>query len=283
MLIYSRICRKYKRYEDPYGEITVDNWQRYYKDALEYQFYLLKDGSISPRFKRYAEGIDEDILLIIDEDTHHRRYVDKTVDGVNIIKGEFTHAWRFSEGLAAVVEDDKIGFINKDGEYVIEPEFDYEHIQPGVYGSEDGQYAREKYNLPTAYIPDLVFIQGLCPMMSNTGYWGLIDKNGQWIIKPEFNHVSYNEVMNLWIIEKDLENDTLMGAVGTNGNLLMDVKYNQILFSEEGVSLWGYNDSYRDISNPDDELRFIERREDSYWFYNSSQELNVYDYMTEYI
>ena len=273
------LCRKYAHYEDSYSEIAG----RIYGDALEYQFYLSNDGSVLPRFKRYAEGIDEDILLIIDEDTHHRRYVDKTKGGVDLIKGEFNHAWRFSEGLAAVVEDDKIGFINKEGEYVIEPKFDYEHLHPGIYGFEIDIYAREKYNLPTSYLPDLVFTHGLCPMGSEAEGWGLINKTGQWVVNPEYDDVSYDPDMKMWIIEKYYEEGILVGAVGLNGEMLMDVKYDQILYSEEGVSLWGYNDSYIDITKPDEELSLLERRGDSYWFYTPSQELMVYDYLFEYI
>ena len=40
------------------------------------------------------------------------------------VGGKFDEAWDFSEGLAAVKIGGKVGFINKAGEIVINPQFD---------------------------------------------------------------------------------------------------------------------------------------------------------------
>ena len=43
-------------------------------------------------------------------------------------ENDYTKAWVFSEGLAAVMKDDKIGFINTKNEVVIPFQFDYSAI-----------------------------------------------------------------------------------------------------------------------------------------------------------
>ena len=44
--------------------------------------------------------------------------------GEFVINPQFDGAWSFSEGLAWVKIGDKWGFINKAGEFVINPQFD---------------------------------------------------------------------------------------------------------------------------------------------------------------
>lgn len=273
------LCRKYYDYDGPGGEFR-DRWT--WNDVLDYQFYMSEDGTVSPPFKRYAEGVDEDIMVIIEEDSHIRRYIDRTGDGFSVIEGEFDHAWRFSDGLAAVVVDDKIGFIDRNGDYVIEPSFDYWHIPPG--DDEEGRYISRSYNLPSSKIVDLVFQNGLCPMWQGTGLSGLINKKGEWFIEPQYDNIIFDSDLGLWILKKNVNGKNLWGAIDKNGRMVMDVEYDQVLYSPDVGPMWGKDGVYSIINDDKIEiLVLIEENGPDRLFRNQDGELIVYPDIFNYV
>lgn len=88
-----------------------------------------------------------------------------------IIPALYTHAWFFSEGLAAVEQNGKIGFINLKGEMVIPQRFIYRT-------NADSQ---------------LAFQFGRCVVAGGDGHYGVIDQKGQWVAKPIYEHVTLTE------------------------------------------------------------------------------------------
>jgi len=87
-------------------------------------------------------------------------------NGKEITKERFRFADEFSEGLAMVQgenHDDKIGFINKSGEYVIPPRFDSFNGRI-VWGFRDG-----------------------LAIVALNGKFGYINKNGNFVIEPQFD------------------------------------------------------------------------------------------------
>jgi hypothetical protein len=90
-----------------------------------------------------------------------RGYIDK--QGEIVIEPKFDQASHFSEGLAAVQVDGKWGFINTSGYIVIEPRFE---------------------KLGSFY-----FYEGLFPYQVSDKY-GFIDKTGKIAIEPEFDEVN---------------------------------------------------------------------------------------------
>jgi len=84
---------------------------------------------------------------------------DTPANPVMVIAPQFSYAFPFSEGLAAVVIDDKIGFIDRSGAFVIEPAFDGRQAS----AMESGLY---------------VFREGRALFRQN-GKYGFLDKKGQ--------------------------------------------------------------------------------------------------------
>jgi hypothetical protein len=85
------------------------------------------------------------------------------------IPAQFDCAWPFSEGIAAVIKDKKLMFINPKGEIVINKEL--------------GKMPEEA---------DCRFMNGYCIANSTEGLTGLIDKHGNWALEPIYDDI-YHE------------------------------------------------------------------------------------------
>ncbi len=173
------LCRKYETFIDTEGEFYRNAYYGDYapaRNSVMYQFYMKDNLQISPAFCHYSESKDEDILLVIDEEDHKRKYIDRTSGTPMMIAGEYDHAWRFSEGKAAVCVNGKLGFIDKHGKYIIEPLFAY---------SSNPRYGLDQYNRQLEHFVDFTFNEGLCPMVGSNNKYGLIDKSGIWRLEPK--------------------------------------------------------------------------------------------------
>lgn len=87
------------------------------------------------------------------------------------IPAQYRRAWVFSEGLAAVQKNGMIGFIDHKGHTVIDFKYPY-HGNP---------------------LSEFTFKHGHCVAADTTGKCGVINKQGEWIIKPEYDNVSAYE------------------------------------------------------------------------------------------
>ena len=84
------------------------------------------------------------------------------------VPAQFRRAWVFSDGLAAVQRNGNIGFIDHQGNVVIDFRFPY-HGNP---------------------LTAFVFEDGHCVVANAEGKCGVIDKTGQWLILPEYEFVN---------------------------------------------------------------------------------------------
>lgn len=84
------------------------------------------------------------------------------------VPAQYRRAWVFSDGLAAVQKNGMIGFIDHKGDTVIDFKFPF-HGNP---------------------LSNFVFQDGRCVVADTLGHCGVIDKKGDWIIKPDYDNVS---------------------------------------------------------------------------------------------
>ena len=84
------------------------------------------------------------------------------------IPAQYRRAWVFADGLAAVQKNGNIGFINHQGEAVIDFKYPY-HGNP---------------------LSNFVFEDGHCVVADTTGRCGVIDRKGAWLIAPEYDNIS---------------------------------------------------------------------------------------------
>ena len=84
------------------------------------------------------------------------------------VPAQYRRAWVFSEGLAAVQRNGNIGFIDHQGNVVIDFLYPY-HGNP---------------------LSAFVFNHGHCVVANAEGKCGVIDQTGQWLIQPEYDTVN---------------------------------------------------------------------------------------------
>ena len=97
-------------------------------------------------------------------------YYNLNTDKVTI-PATYTHAWFFSEGLAAVERDGKIGFVDMSGKVVIPLQFIYR----------------------TNASSGIAFCNKRCVMANGNGQVGVIDPKGAWVVEPVYDEVTLTE------------------------------------------------------------------------------------------
>jgi WG containing repeat len=156
-----------------------------------------------------------------------------------VIKPQFLNIGTFSEGLCCIRHDDgNVGFINKQGEWVIKPQF---------------QSAEN-------------FKEGLaCVKLYR---WGFIDKQGQWVILPQFDKAySFSEGLAAVEIKTPYKKWALgrkrikyqLGYINRQGNWKISPyrerfgeDYYQVFSFSEGLARISKDFQYRFINETDD-------------------------------
>lgn len=123
--------------------------------------------------------------------------------GEVVIKPQYQRAWVFGENVAAVVKDNKFGFVNDKNETVIP--FQY------VYNDDTFKYF------------DCIFRNEYCLMLNDDGLYGFIDKSGKWVVKPQFEEV-YTDYDDYYIIVLDGK----YGLLDNSLNTLFATEYDYI-------------------------------------------------------
>ena len=144
----------------------------------------------------------------------------------------------------------KWGFINKEGEVAITPQFDYDQVflpQNGFMITEKNY----KYGLLTLHgelISDPQFdqppsFQGKVSWVQKNEKWGMIDRRGIWLIEPAFETV-YDFVSGYAIFEKNGR----YGLADSNGMITLEPRFSELSNPSEGLVAadagdgWGYVD-----------------------------------------
>lgn len=135
-----------------------------------------------------------------------RGYFNKFTGKV-VIKPQYQRAWIFSEGLACVEENDKLYFINHQNKKVFKANFSFDENADGY-----------------------VFHDGFCIVAVDHYKYGIIDKQGAWLLKPMYEDVKYCQD-NLWIVE---QNKKFGVFDATNKKMLIPIEYRYISRDRQG-------------------------------------------------
>lgn len=176
-----------------------------YSDGIAYMefgsegyFYINKLGvrllplSNYSSWSRYSEG-----LFAVRSGSSDYQYLNKL--GVTELSVNSKYASYFTEGLAAVEKDGKLGYINKQGAFVIEPKFDYP----------------DYYHLSTIQ----AFSDGLACVRLD-GKWGYCDHKGNIVIKPQYDRVfSFRNGLAL-VTYKNAEERCVFSYINKDGKII---------------------------------------------------------------
>jgi hypothetical protein len=195
--------------EDRYGKswYTTNINENYtgqgYADGHVRLFNNKTEKATTPRLDWITAVNPKDTITVF-SNKDKRGYINLNT-GKIFISERYEHAWIFSDGLAAVVLNDKLGFINTKGKMVIP--FQY-HYNTGI---------------------DFVFKAGLCPVPDTSEKYGIIDKTGAWKLKPEFDYI-FNPVKGYRVVKKG----ELYGVIDSLLQWIIPVQYEWIKVSHDG-------------------------------------------------
>jgi hypothetical protein len=147
-----------------------------YKDGTERLRSDFSGDFIGPRADVINDDTSEDFVIYRRNGRVGYINVSTGKDAIPSIKHNFDYAWDFDDesGLAAVLEDGKIGFIRKDGSYQIPPQY--------------------PYNRQISDESDFEFSGGYCVIPSeNKEKYGLIDTGNKLILPFNYDYIGNKE------------------------------------------------------------------------------------------
>ena len=204
-------------YEDRYGRDYCDrrisgNLSLHSFSDNKWRLYDKTTGKYLTGKINWLSSVSMNNSLAVYALPNKRGYIDVNTGRI-VIDAEtnnYSKAWIFSEGVAAVSKDGKIGFINAENEVVIPFQFDF----PYEYSLWDFNY---------------IFYNGYCAMTNADGDIGLIDRAGNWVVEPSYDNIYSPEENGYRITVKgdkcgilDSDCTTIYAAEYDNINIVSD-------------------------------------------------------------
>ena len=167
----------YAIYDDAKGRWYADKWLSddvvvyYFADDTYRVYNTSTEKYTTPRISWVASAAENDSIGVYAIDDRRGFINTKTGDIViNAKSNDYEKAWVFSEGLAAVMKDGKVGFVDANNKLVIPFRFDYS-------------------DKCRTYEIGYLFHDGYCVMTNKDGKFGLIDISGNWVVEPEYDEL----------------------------------------------------------------------------------------------
>lgn len=154
-----------------------------------------------------AMPADEDSLVVFGS-KGKRGYINRYSGEVSI-PAKYKKAWIFSEGVAGVMEKDSVYFIDHYGRPVNKKKF-------GFNPKTDGYVYHGDY----------------CAIAANDGRMGLIDKDGNWAVLPEYDSIS-SEIFDFWLMSKGHNERKVWYAFNNKAEQITDEGYPSIEISKD--------------------------------------------------
>ena len=211
----------YALYEDAYGR---DYWDRKLSENVtlrsfsdnKWRVYNKQTGEYTTEKINWLSESPKNDSLAVYALPGKRGYINVNTGRIVIDAeaNDYRKAWVFSDGLAAVMKDGKIGFINAKNEVVIPFQFDY---------SDECRM----------YDVGYLFHNGYCAMTDADGNLGLIDKIGNWVVEPEYDEIWAPHKSGYRVIVKDDKH----GVLDSTGTVVYPAEYGYISILPDGFVL----------------------------------------------
>lgn len=211
----------YAIYDDAKGRWYADKWLSddvvvyYFADDTYRVYNTSTEKYTTPRISWVASAAENDSIGVYAIDDRRGFINTKTGDIVIDAKSnDYEKAWVFSEGLAAVMKDGKVGFVDANNKLVIPFRFDYS-------------------DKCRTYEIGYLFHDGYCVMTNKDGKFGLIDINGKWVVEPEYDEL-WNACENG---NRIVVNDGKHGVLDSCFKVLYPTEYFYIDVLSDGIVL----------------------------------------------
>ena len=211
----------YALYEDEYGR---DYWDRKLSDNItlhsfsdnKWRVYDKQTGEYTTDKIYWLSEVPENDSLAVYALPNKRGYINVNTGRIVIDAeaNDYRKAWVFSEGLAAVMKEGKIGFINAKNEVVIPFQFDY----------------TDKCRM---YDFGYIFHDGYCIMTNKDGDLGLIDTTGKWVVEPAYDEIWAPHESGYRIIVDNSKH----GVLDSRGNVIYSAEYGYVDVLSDGFIL----------------------------------------------
>lgn len=212
---YSNYQRKHERWEW-YDQMLSKRVAVHHFLNDTYRVYDKKSGTYTTDNIDWVSDAAEGDSLAVYAQAGKRGFLNVNTGSIVIDAQEnnYTKAWVFSEGLAAVVSDDKIGFINPANQVVI----------PFVFDCPLREYT---------FAPGHLFYDGRCAMTNSEGKVGFIDTSGKWVIEPTYDQVWAPHKSGYRVVIAN----GMYGILDMQCRVVYDAKYDYIDILDEGILL----------------------------------------------
>lgn len=179
--------------------------------------YILNEETKEKVMKdvKWVSGLsEENDSLLCFASNGKRGYFNVNTGEVAIPADTYVKAWNFSEGLAVVMtEDSLLHIINPNGSIVADTR---------MRADKDVDEDDEGY----------IFKNGLCRMSNTDSRWGLIGKDGRWVVAARYDNVRPTE-HNFW----KLELDERVGLLNDSVRVLLEPKYREVVVADYGIEV----------------------------------------------
>ena len=212
----------YAYYDSEYGKsywnekvLSQKVEAHYFRDG-KYRVYNRCTGEYTTPKLNWVSDAPENDSLAVYALPNKRGYINVNTGRVVIDAkaNDYRKAWVFSEGLAAVMKDGKIGFINDKNEVVIPFQFDYtDKCRMWDFG--------------------YLFHGGYCIMTNTNGDLGLIDKSGNWVVEASYDEIWAPHKSGYRVVVKDSKH----GVLGPTGTIVYPAEYGYINIIPDGFVL----------------------------------------------
>lgn len=227
-------------YLHEYSNEYVSPYVIYHSSCPTYLYNTITGRRTAIDIRWICKSSDGDSLACFSTVEECKRGYFNRFTGEVVIPSRYEKAWIFSEGVACVMEQGVLRFIDHQGKPAIDKAFPY-----------------------SPCIDDYCFHNGLCLMSDDNGHMGLIGRDGEWKVNPDYSYIRY-ESKGFWLIQ---DGEGHQGLLHANGEPFLPCEYDQVTVRNTGyisVRLMNHLDMVLDsegnVVNPCD-YREIEKLE----------------------
>ena len=188
--------RYHRKDHDPsylhdFGNQYVSPYVIYHSSCPSYLYNTVKGVRTLENVRWICKSSDGDSLVCFSSVDENKRGYFNRFTGEVVIPEQYEKAWVFSEGVACVLDKGELHFIDHKGNLAIDKSFPYSHC-----------------------LDYYCFHNGLCMIAIDDEKIGLIGRDGEWKLEPEYSFIRY-ESKGFWIIQDSIGYQGLLRADGS--------------------------------------------------------------------